>query len=79
MRTYHRSYRAAFRHPKRERLVMLRLPVLVLTSPSDMLDGYASEVASLVPGAVRAASPRWGEPDFHSGVARVIADFLELA
>ncbi len=79
MRTYHRSYRAAFRHPKRERLGLLRLPVLVLTSPSDMLDGYATEVASLVPGALRAASPRWGDPDFHPDVARTIADFLERA
>jgi len=79
MRTYHRSYRAAFRHPKRDRLVLLRLPVLVLTSPSDMLDGYASEVASLVPGAVRAVSPRWGDPDFHPGVARVITEFLKQA
>ena len=77
MRTYHRSYRAAFRHPKRDRLVLLRLPVLVLTSPSDMLDGYANEVASLVPGAARAASPRWGDPDFHPGVARVITEFLK--
>ena len=77
MRTYHRSYRAAFRHPKRDRLVLLRLPVLVMTSPSDMLDGYANEVASLVPGAVRAASPRWGDPDFHPGVARVITEFLK--
>jgi pimeloyl-ACP methyl ester carboxylesterase len=77
MRTYHRSYRAAFRHPKRDRLVLLRLPVLVMTSPSDMLDGYANEVASLVPGAVRAVSPRWGDPDFHPGVARVITEFLK--
>ena len=79
MRTYHRSYRAAFRHNKRERLVLLRLPVLVLTSPSDMLDSYASDVASLVPGALRATSPRWGDPDFHPNVARTIADFLERA
>lgn len=79
MRTYHRSYRAAFRHPKRERLGLLRLPVLVLTSPSDMLDSYATEVASLVPGALRAASPRWGDPAFHRDVARTIADFLERA
>ena len=55
----------------------MRLPVLVLTSPSDMLDGYANEVASLVPGAARAASPRWGDPDFHPGVARVITEFLK--
>jgi pimeloyl-ACP methyl ester carboxylesterase len=77
MRTYHRSYRAAFRHPKRERLVHLRLPVLVLTSPSDMLDSYADEVASLVPGAVRASSPPWADPHFHRDTAQRIADFLD--
>lgn len=77
MRTYHRSYRAAFRHPKRERLVKLRLPVLVLTSPSDMLDSFAAEVASLIPGAVRASTPRWGAADFHAATAATIAGFLD--
>jgi pimeloyl-ACP methyl ester carboxylesterase len=77
MRTYHRSYRAAFRHPKRDRLVKLNLPVLVLTSPSDMLDSYAAEVASLIPGAARAATPRWGAPDFHAATAATIAEFLD--
>jgi len=77
MRTYHRSYRAAFRHPKRDRLVKLNLPVLVLTSPSDMLDSYAAEVASLIPGAQRASTPRWGAPDFHAGTAATIAEFLD--
>jgi pimeloyl-ACP methyl ester carboxylesterase len=77
MRTYHRSYRAAFRHPKRDSLVKLKLPVLVLTSPSDMLDSYAAEVASLIPGAQRAATPRWGAPDFHAATAATIAEFLD--
>lgn len=77
MRTYHRSYRAAFRHPKRDSLVKLKLPVLVLTSPSDMLDSYAAEVASLIPGAQRAATSRWGAPDFHAATAATIAEFLD--
>lgn len=77
MRTYHRSYRAAFRHPKRDSLVKLKLPVLVLTSPSDMLDSYAAEVASLIPGAQRAATPRWGAADFHAATAATIAEFLD--
>ena len=77
MRTYHRSYRAAFRHPKRDRLVKLKLPVLVLTSPSDMLDSYAAEVAALIPGAQRASTPRWGAPDFHAATAATIAEFLD--
>jgi len=77
MRTYHRSYRAAFRHSKRDRLAKLRLPVLVLTSPSDMLDGFAAEVASLVPGAQRAKTPLWGDPGFHAATAATIVEFLD--
>ncbi len=77
MRSYHHSYRAAFRHPKRERLARLRLPVQVVCSPSDMLHRYFPEVAALVPGAVTAALPAWDDPDFDAGAASVIAGFLD--
>jgi pimeloyl-ACP methyl ester carboxylesterase len=77
MRSYHQSYRAAFRHPKRERLPLLRLPVLVVSSPSDMLHRYAAEVAALAPGARTAALPDWNDPDFDAGTARVIEAFLD--
>lgn len=77
MRTYHRSYRAAFRHPKRARLPLLRLPVLVACSPSDMLRQYHDEVAALVPGARRAELPAWSDPEFEAGTAAVIEAFLD--
>jgi pimeloyl-ACP methyl ester carboxylesterase len=76
-RTYHRSYRAAFRHPKRDRLPHLRLPVLVACSPSDMLRQYHGEVAALAPGARSADLPAWSDPGFEAGAAAVIAAFLD--
>jgi pimeloyl-ACP methyl ester carboxylesterase len=77
MRSYHQSYRAAFRHPKRDRLPLLDLPVLVTCSPSDMLHRYFAEVASLVPRATLADLPAWSDPDFDAGVAAIIANFLD--
>ena len=79
MRTYHRSYRAAFRHPKRERLPLLAVPTLVVCSPSDMLRSYFADVAALVPGARSADLPEWGAPGFEAAVAAVIGSFLDEA
>jgi len=79
MRTYHRSYRAAFRHPKRERLPLITVPTLVVCSPSDMLLGYFADVAAHVPGARAADLPAWGTPDFDAHVAAVIGPFLDEA
>jgi pimeloyl-ACP methyl ester carboxylesterase len=76
LRTYHLSYRAAFRHPKRDRLPLLRVPVLVCASVSDMLHGYLPEVAALVPGARAADLPDWHAPGFEDAAARLIHDFL---
>jgi pimeloyl-ACP methyl ester carboxylesterase len=75
-RSYHQSYRAAFRHPKRGRLPLLRLPVLSVCSPSDMLYALTQDVAALVPGARTAELPRWEDPAFESGTAEIIARFL---
>jgi pimeloyl-ACP methyl ester carboxylesterase len=77
MGSYHHSYRAAFRHPKRDRLPMLHLPVLVVSSPSDMLHRYFDEVATLVPGARKAALRRWGDPSFDDRLADVVVEFLD--
>ncbi|MCC6007375.1 MAG: alpha/beta hydrolase [Rhodobacteraceae bacterium] len=76
MRSYHLSYRAAFRHPKRERLPLLSVPTLAICSPSDMLYSFHEEVADLIPGASRATLPAWSDPDFHTVTAEAIAGFL---
>ena len=77
VRTYHRSYRAAFRHPKRDRLKLLGVPTLVVSSPSDMLHGYFADVVATVPGARSAELPAWGAADFDAGSAAIIAAFLD--
>jgi len=77
MRTYHLSYRAAFRHPKRGRLPGLRVPVHSICSPSDMLFEYARELASLVPNARMTELPAWSDPQFHAQSARVIEQFIQ--
>lgn len=77
VRTYHRSYRAAFRHPKAERLPLLRVPTLVVCSPSDMLYAYFQDVVALVPGARSAELPRWDDPRAEASTADVIAAFLD--
>jgi len=77
MRCYHKSYRAAFRHPKRERLPLLSLPTLIASSPSDMLHGFADEVAGLVPGAERAALPPWDDRDYDTIAAKTLKGFLD--
>ena len=79
MRSYHQSYRAAFRHPKRDRLPLLRVPCLLVCSPSDMLHGSFAEAAALVPGAERADLPPWSDPDYAAGAAGTIAAFLDRA
>ena len=77
MRSYHHSYRAAFRHPKRDRLPKLAIPVLVTCSPSDMLHGHYADVAALVPGAQTADLPRWETPDYDEKVAKILLRYLE--
>jgi pimeloyl-ACP methyl ester carboxylesterase len=77
MRSYHQSYRAAFRHPKREHLPLIRVPTLVVCSPSDMLRRYFADVAALIPGAQTADLPEWSDLDFEEGTASVIEKFLD--
>lgn len=76
MRTYHLSYRAAFRHPKRDRLPLLDLPVHVVCSRSDMLFEYFDEIATLVNGAQKTELLAWSHPDHHAHAAETVAAFL---
>jgi pimeloyl-ACP methyl ester carboxylesterase len=46
--TFHIAYDAAFRHPVRERLALLRVPALVLETSGDPLAHYARQAASLI-------------------------------
>jgi len=76
VRSYHLAYRAAFRRPKAERLPLLEIPVMVMSSPSDMLHEYSPQVAELSRGALRTL-PAWNDPAFHGTAAGTLNAFLE--
>ncbi len=75
--TYHLSYRAAARHPKRERLKLITVPTLATSAPTDMLMQYLDDVAALVPGARRVVG---ADPETDAGAAiaaPIYAAFLD--
>lgn len=75
--TYHRTYRAAFRHPKRERLPLLTVPTLAVAARDDMLFVYLEELARLVPGGRSLALPGWeGAADREESLRR-LTEFLD--
>lgn len=75
--SYHMSYRAAFRHPKRERLALLRVPTLACCPRDDMLRPHLDEMAALVPGAAKAELPGDATPEQCAASAAIIAAFLD--
>lgn len=77
--SYHMSYRAAFRHPKRERLALLRVPTLACCPADDMLRPHLDEMAALVPGAQKAELPGEATPGAAAASAAIIAGFLDRA
>lgn len=81
IRTYHLAYRAAFRHPKRERLPLVTVPALVLGDSSDPLFPAQEEVCSLLPdGRMGFIDRKEGDREEGDGVsarkARAIERFL---
>ena len=75
--SYHLSYRAAARHPKRDRLKLITVPTLVTSSPTDMLFQFLDEMAALVPGAERAVVADPETPEGATIAARAYAAFLD--
>jgi len=70
--TYSIAYRAAFRHPTRERLPLLATPTLLAARGTDMIHATTIEAARL---AQRATAMTLPEDD--AGSAAVIARFLD--
>jgi len=62
VQTYHRGYRAAFRHDDRARLPLLKHPTLVMADRSDPLHGGVEVAASLVADSTQWISPVSSEP-----------------
>ena len=77
LETYHMSYLAAARYPKRERLPLVRVPTLASSSPTDMLIQFLDEVVRLVPGAERAVIADPETPGGAAVAAAIYAEFLD--
>lgn len=78
-RTYHRSYNAALRYPKRERLPLITQPTLVAAGPSDQLFDYLETARDLVPGARATALPEPTEEANRPAIAAQYLAFLDGA
>jgi pimeloyl-ACP methyl ester carboxylesterase len=77
VRTYHLAYRAAFRHPDRERLPLVEVPTLVMADEADPLHAGVHEAASLVRGARRVIVPGEATPAGRRAKADLIRRFLD--
>lgn len=75
--SYHMSYRAVARHPKRERLTLIRVPTLVTSARSDSLIRYLDEMHRLVPGAARAEVDEMESEAGLAQAARLYDEFLD--
>lgn len=76
IRTYHLAYRAAFRHPKRDRLPLATVPTLVLSDSSDPLSPTQEEVCSLLPDGRMGFVDREEGDGVSARKARAIERFL---
>ncbi len=77
IRTYHHSYRAAFRHPKRHRLPLITRPCIAAGETDDMLYPYLDEVVSLIPGGRRLDLPGHARQRATAETVRLISGFLD--
>ena len=75
--TYHKSYRAAFLHDKRERLPLIRVPTLAACAKTDMLARMFDEFCALVPQAERAWTPGIGSAEALAETVAIFSRFLD--
>jgi len=62
LRTFHVSYRAAFRYPRRARLPLITVPTLILADPAHLASKKAPDVTRLISTAVLRRLPRGANP-----------------
>ncbi len=74
--TYHRNYYAGIGYPKRERLPLVRNPVLITVSPSDQFFSHLEMGAELIPNAKTAITPERDERG-RQETATLMVDFLD--
>jgi pimeloyl-ACP methyl ester carboxylesterase len=75
--TYHKGYRAAFRHPDRERLPLITQPTLCMASGDDPLKAGVADAAGLIPNATQAILPAERTPEGLAAKAAAVAAFLD--
>lgn len=75
-RTYYRSYQAALRYPKRQRLPLLKQPVLVCANPEDQLYEFLDEAVDLIPNSIKVVLAPPDEEAADDKNAGLMQDFL---
>jgi len=75
-RTYFKSYNAALRYPKRERLPLIKHPTLIAACPSDQLFGFLDVAQSLVPNSRKVVTPDPHKDEDVAEAARIMLAFL---
>ena len=75
--TYHKGYRAAFRHNDRERLPLITQRTFCMASDSDPLLAGVEDAADLVPNSVRGVLPSEDTPEGLAEKATKIIAFLD--
>ena len=75
-RTYFKSYNAALRYPKRERLPLIKHPTLIAACPSDQLFGFLDVAQSLVPNSRKVVTPDPHKDEDVAETARIMLAFL---
>lgn len=77
--TYHKGYRASFRHADRERLPLITQPTFCAASADDPLNEGVALAASLVKNSQQAVLPSERTPEGLRGKAAAVAAFLDAA
>ncbi len=75
-RTYFKSYNAALRYPKRERLPLIKHPTLIAACPSDQLFGFLDVAQSLVPNSRKVVTPDPHKDEDAAEAACIMLAFL---
>lgn len=75
--TYHKGYRAAFRHPDRDRLPLITQRTLCAASADDPLVDGVDDAAALVPNSEKTVLPSEHSPESIAEKAAMVVAFLE--
>lgn len=77
VKTYHRSYRAAFRYDMRQMLPGVTQPTLICAQKTDMIFEMLDDMAAVKPDAAVARLPGAATPEDAATSAALIAAFLD--